>query len=292
MTQPIYPDENAYRGINAHLQSLLQTPGGVSGGRSRWPSFHAQHVTHIADFLNQQLPARYVAVVEQSLQVRHQRDEVVVAGRSARPDAPIYSAPADEPYTTTPTRTTPVWTYHLAPTLAVPEEDFLPSVGIFAVDADPDDGEPITRLELLSPSNLPGSSHYDAYLKNRQGALLAGSALVEILYLHEYDAPVSQYPRQHPYTILISDPRPSLPQGQIRAYGFAVDEPFAIIPVPLAADETLDFDLGEVYNHTYRVGRWARLVNYADLPPRFDTYSAADQTRIRQRMAAVARQAR
>ncbi len=64
------PNQNPYRGINAHLNSTLQTPGSEETGPSIWPGFHSAHVGNIMDFLNDQLPAHYVARSEQSLQVK------------------------------------------------------------------------------------------------------------------------------------------------------------------------------------------------------------------------------
>jgi hypothetical protein len=269
----------------------LQTPGSAETGASRWPSFHAQHTTHIADFLNQQLPDRYVALVEQSLQIRQDDldDKPPSISSKPRPDITLYESAGSEPQLTmTATRVSPSWTYNLEMTLNAPEENFLPAVTILDTQDDPDYGRPITRIELLSPSNLPGHSSFDLYEKNRRDALRAGTALVELHYLHEYDVPLNQYPRRHAYNIFVNNPHPSVAKGLVSAYGFAVDEPFPMVRIPLADGETLDFNFGEAYHHTYQAGPWARLVNYAELPPRINTYSQADRERIRQRMAAVA----
>ena len=64
---------NPYKGINAHLQSYLQSE---SGG---WASFHARHITHLADNLDSQLPANYYTLVEKSLQIRPYLDDEPIA---------------------------------------------------------------------------------------------------------------------------------------------------------------------------------------------------------------------
>jgi hypothetical protein len=56
---------NQYTGINAHLNSYLQNAMGA------WQSFHATHVVHLRDLLDEQLPPGYIADSEQSLQLRH-----------------------------------------------------------------------------------------------------------------------------------------------------------------------------------------------------------------------------
>ncbi len=67
MTMPIQLAENQYRGVNAHLNSILQnTPG-------EWESFHASHIVDITRALNKRLPAGYEARVEKSLQIRELR---------------------------------------------------------------------------------------------------------------------------------------------------------------------------------------------------------------------------
>jgi hypothetical protein len=53
--------DTAYRGVDAHLNSLLQTPG-VPEQPALWPSFHGEYITHIADALNAQLPRGYLAM--------------------------------------------------------------------------------------------------------------------------------------------------------------------------------------------------------------------------------------
>ena len=40
---PVHQRDNQYRGVNAHLHSLLQREGGG------WEMFHAAHITHLID---------------------------------------------------------------------------------------------------------------------------------------------------------------------------------------------------------------------------------------------------
>lgn len=112
---------NPYAGINAHHLSWLQNEADV------WVSFHAAHIGHIKEFLRESLPEGYIARLEQSLQIR--RFEAVL-------DAP-------------------------APMLRVVVEDTLPdaedyatAVMVYQVEGDKL-GRPVTRIELLSPSNKP-----------------------------------------------------------------------------------------------------------------------------------------
>jgi hypothetical protein len=62
------------------------------------------------------------------------------------------------------------------------------------------------------------------------------------------------------------------------------------VSIPLAGEDSITLNLGTVYNLTFARNRYYGLVatDYAQLPARFETYTPADQERIRARMAAVA----
>jgi hypothetical protein len=55
----------------------------------------------------------------------------------------------------------------------------------------------------------------------------------------------------------------------------------------LADDETLQFDFGAIYQHTFTVGRWGETLNYAAPPPRFDSYHSLDRARIEAVMSRI-----
>jgi hypothetical protein len=88
------------------------------------------------------------------------------------------------------------------------------------------------------------------------------------------------YRRAHAYYVVISDPRPSVDSGKAKLNGFSVDAPIPVVEIPLAGSETLTFDFGAVYQHTFERGRWGKMLDYATLPERFETYSPEDRERI------------
>lgn len=172
-------------------------------------------------------------------------------------------------------------------------EDFVTAVLIRYITEDDRFGAVVARIELLSPSNMPGHTAYEAYRDNRSEALYSGTPLIEIDYLHEFRPPLLKvpiYPRQPdscPYNIYVSDPRPSVKEGKLSRYSFSIDEPFKVVTIPLAGEATLDFDFGAVYHHTFERGRWGVYIDYEQLLLRFETYNATDQARIKAKMAAL-----
>lgn len=296
MSEPIRAIRNLYQGINPHLQSALQTPGSATEGSWDWPSFHNDHITNIGEFLNDQLPRRYIARTEKSLQIRVE-DFGIESRKTLRPqpDVTVYHKPGSGVPAGTAVRE-PIgssWTAVVQNTLDI-SEDIVPAVFIRDALTDQRLGKPVARIELLSPSNKPGHGGYDSYRNGRNDALLRGTPLVELDYVHEWSPTLLTYPRypkdpdSHAYSIIVSDPRPTLQEGLVQGYGFDVDRLFPIITIPLADKESLDFDFGAVYRYTYRRGRWGDQVDYTQLPARFETYSPADQAHIQRRMALIA----
>lgn len=278
-----------YRGIDAHLNSLLQTPG-TRSSPGLWHSFHTSHVTHIADLLNQALPENYVARAEQSLQIRTLSFDFGASTQERRPDISIYGrseraspqrgglAIAEE---------IDVLELSLTETLDLDEDGFsVTAVVILQTDENDRMGSVVTRIELISPSNKPGADGYDAYTKSRNEALYSLIPLVELDYLHETPLPFNHH-RTHAYTIAVSDPRPAVSEGRAKIYNFQVDKPFPVVNIPLGSSDSLNFDFGEVYRHTFERGRWGRDIDYSALPERFGTYSPDDQERIRAVMQRV-----
>ncbi|MBC7815049.1 MAG: hypothetical protein H7175_28080, partial [Burkholderiales bacterium] len=77
---PVRSVKNQYAGINAHLNSWLQSEGG-------WNSFHSNHIADLTRLMRAQLlPIGYSADTEQSLQIRRFGEEA----RTPKSDITIY----------------------------------------------------------------------------------------------------------------------------------------------------------------------------------------------------------
>ncbi len=280
--------DNPYPGINAHLNSLLQTPG-TDDQPAVWPAFHSQHIANLTEALNAQLPDHYLALNQQSLQTRSVEIGGFMELRRPVPDVSIFQKGQPGSQTEPALAATPTWEASIADVLEpVPQpqaaviHELLPQGKL---------GRVVTRIELLSPSNKPGGSHYETYAVKRVEALQGDVPLIEIDYLHESSPVISQlpayphHPLSYPYAILISDPRPDWGTGKVRVYGFSVTEPIKVFPVPLAGDESILLDLNAVYQHTFRAGRWGDLLDYQTGPERAETYRPQDREYIRLVMA-------
>jgi hypothetical protein len=286
---PILSARNLYPGINAHLNSYLQAE------RGGWRSFHAEHIIDLARVINEKLPAGYFTRPEMSLQI----DEVESftgfkqAGYTI-PDTMIYqgrSLPRTE--SAAPAIAIPVMELPLIET--VEEEDTLTGLMVYQMGSASEDERPVTRVELLSPANKPGGSHYDQYLAKRISTLKAGLRLVEVDYLHE-SRPVTRgqpsYKDQHqgssPYMILIHNPNPTFEEGRTQFYPIAVDQPLPHIAIPLLGTDEVVVDFGEAYRRTYENSTYYPIrMDYATEPVNFERYHADDQARIRNVLANI-----
>lgn len=286
---PLHASQNLYVGINPHLNSFLQNETG-------WKGFHTLHLTDIARFLEQQLPQNYYTVNEESLQIGvydEQTDIPLAAARSTIPDIAIYrsgdslNSASSFLQATLPTMILPLEEQEIAE-----KEVFLTSVVIYRVQDNQLPGHPVTRIELLSPSNKYPGAYHPKYLIKREQTLSAQIRLIEIDYLHQQRPIIARLPSYpdheqgaFPYIVLVSDPRPTVQSGKMEVYGFGVVEPLPIIKVPLDNEDTVLLDLGEAYQQTFmNSGLFKRLVDYTQLPLEITKYWEVDQQQIRDYM--------
>ena len=280
--------ENQYLGVNAHLHSFFQSKGG-------WSSFHTNHISDLAKFIDDQLPPGYIVDIEQSLQIREFHPDTGERLRRPEPDITIYetSRTARQAASTSgsviPTLTQPV-----IETMEYDEDQYYSGLVIYELIDDATFGRPITRIEILSPTNKAGDG-YLQYREKRTATLKSGTCLVEIDYLHETPSPVKHVPsyphgqaNAFPFSITVSNPTPDLETGLAHTYPIGVDDAILTIDIPLAGDDALSLDFGAVYNETYRsLTAYSYRVDYEQLPEHFDAYNEMDQKRIRRRMQIV-----
>jgi hypothetical protein len=270
--------DNPFKGVNPYLNSELQTPG-TADQPELWSSFHGDFITFLMIFLNQQLPQHYVAYSEQSLQ-------------NPKPDIGIYQRALVGQASVLEAVVIPDWEATLAEVLE-PVEHYT-AVVIRETTTQSKIGKTVARIELLSPSNKLGGSHAAAYRDRRIESLASSLPLIEIDLLHESPTVVPKlpvYPHEkgsYPYTVAVSDPRPNWNTVQVRVYAAVVHQPLPKVPIPLSGDDGILFDFDPPYQQNFIARRSHTLIgNYEGDPVRFETYSKADQERIRQRVQEI-----
>jgi hypothetical protein len=294
----IHSRQNLFRGVNPHLHSLLQAEGGG------WHTFHEPLITELRRWLNDTLPDGYYARMEKSLQIV--RDEIDPSGQPPLtvPDVAIIRdrefVPAGE------ADPRPAAKPHVRVELSATVDDTRDEISAIIIWRATEAGDdiPITRLEILSPTNKPPYAEARQYRLKRAETLKAGISMVEVDYLHESSSPFNlkaafrdasilpDYPSHaegaYPYSIAVTEPS-ELTEGHTDFYYFRVDEAIPLINVPLAGGDSLVVDFDAAYQNAYAGERFAHLkVDYSQLPLNVERYSPTDQQRIRDRLAAIA----
>ena len=289
---------NQYLGINAHTNSWILDREG------EWGSFHARHIVDIAQKLDEVLPEGYEARPERSLQVEivhFQSGEMSESDLPQRerlypqPDVSIYQIGATQGSVSEQSKaSTPTLIAPLLDTLDIQDEEELTAIVIYKVDGSGDVGKPVTRIELLSPTNKRPGKGYEQYRLKRNAALASQIPLIEIDYVHERRPIVDllagypSVPNTHPYHVIVTDPHPSLRDGITSIYSFDVDAPIPTFGIPLDHG-AVSLDLNTVYHTTFKTTRTLqRVADYSQTPVQLGKYSPEDQRRIQQRMAMVA----
>lgn len=285
---PLRHSQNQYRGVNAHFQSFCQA-------ENDWESFHGQFIATLVNQLNPLLPSGYRLRPERSLQIRefHPDTGETILGRP-KPDLSIFDKTA--------ALSTHPFQFAPAPSLVLPLQETLPSdpaaylrtLTIYHVLPDVVYGQPITQIEILSPTNKPPHSGYLQYVYKRDKLLHSGMNLVEVDLLHETASPLEnvpvypdQVPHATPYYVAISTTDPSFEAGEAALYSFEVDQPIPVLHLPLKGSDYVPVDFEAAYNTTFESLLSAELVDYEQLPLNFQRYSSADQERIRAVMERV-----
>jgi hypothetical protein len=290
---PLFADQNLYPGVNAHLNSYLQT-----SKDGMWEPFHFYFIAQLTFLLNKILPPPYDVLAEKSLQIGEYELEYLASVRKSvtKSDVTIFHTGIGSDATTgiaTANIATPAM--YLPLENMIDDEEELTSVVIYSSA----DGQvrPVTRIEVLSPSNKPGHSHYEKYIGKRIELLKAGLRIVEIDLLHHSKPmhpalPVYSDPTNTaaPYVILVHDPRPTFEQGQTAVYPVGVLDPLPIINIPLEGADVVAVDFGVVYGEAFALRRFRSQVDYDTDPPAFDRFTPHDQQAIRTLLESIRRQ--
>ncbi len=284
--------KNLYPGVNAHLQSYLQNGG-------NWEGFHQGLIVSLQSLLTKALPDNYYADVQQSLQIKTLTKPDVLISRRHHPEI----VRTYKPLSSIATEAT-LYPYE---TMEVEELiEYYPSLLIYQLRPENDD-LPVTRIEVLSPSNKPPSgSHHEKYEQKRRETLAAKINLLEIDFLHETPPLESlreyvknyaeKLPHSQAYHMVLTQPfdvEKNTLIYRVLSYEFGVDAPIPAIEIPLLGEESAWIEVGQAYHMTFELSaKYSYAVDYDQLPIAFNKYSPDDQQRIQARMQTVIQQER
>jgi hypothetical protein len=285
--------KNPFIGINPYINSWLQTPSDADG-LAGWGAFHASHVVVMAEVLQETLPEHYVAFAEQSIQLTGWDWDMGQIDRPRKPDVTILQTRAKSALAELQNAPVPTMVFDLDELDDFPEPIKRVVIREFREGRV---GKPVTAIELLSPTNKLPKSDYYLYLRKRQEVLASGVSLVEVDYLHESRPilpQIPQYPDQpnaHPYYVLVTDVRDTQPRKTVNVFAFGVDEAIPHVPIPLAGDDSVMFDLARAYALTIGRGAWGRLIDSMIEDnlhtARFESYHPKDQAWIVSQMKGI-----
>jgi hypothetical protein len=228
------------------MDPYLENPSG-------WETVHHWIISVLAERLGQVLPEWYWVAIERRTYLPEPEDLMLVG----RPDASVVGSGAlRESRSGAATLVSCV-------EVAVPMPNVIRE-GYLEI-RDPQSGEVVTAIEVLSPSNkLPGSGRRE-YLRKRERVLSSDTNLVEIDLLREgARMPADGAPGDYDYGVLVS-------RGETRPHAslhpVTVREPLPTVPLPLRPGEPeVVVDLAAVLGTVYERGRFDRIVDYAREP--------------------------
>ncbi|MDX2078675.1 MAG: DUF4058 family protein [bacterium] len=268
---------NIFEGINPVLNEKLLYEG-------RWQDFHNSYLVHLRDALKRALITKgYHIGLEESVQIQRLGDD----NKSYRPDL-IISQRYLSAHTSATTLTAPATQTFLFEEVFDEADTEMTAIVIRKRD----DAQPVTWIELLSPTNKSPYRNFAEYLSKRTGVYTAGVSFIELDFIHTQPPALSRiadYSSQavnaSPFYIGVFEPRPSVKKGQIFVYNFGVADKIPTIPIPLAGEETYIFDFNAPYQKMFDDALYGLEIDYTT--DSYHHYHLADRDYILKRIASA-----
>ena len=237
---------------------------------ARWRDFHQRLMTYACDAIQPLLPPKYLAQLDERLTVgstgrqilpdvtvlrtlREAQVEYAVAIADAPPPNPLPAAPT-LPQITEPIR---VRVDHV-------REPYIEII-------QPETGEVITVIEVLSPTNKTDKEGRKQYEQKRHAVLHSTAHLVEIDLLsqgEQFSPPIREANgelRSCRYVIAVN--RAEHDRSDYELYPLALQDPLPNFRIPLRTpDADVTLDLQAVFTRCYDNGRYNLLLNYTKPP--------------------------
>lgn len=229
-----------------------------------WNDVHGKLITYIADELNDALPARYRAALQERVVIA---DIDLPLSGARYPDVAILEAPHIRGVGAAVRSTRALIA---SPALMVYQGESFTQYSVEIVDSK--FGEKVvTAIEVLSPENKRLGDGMRQFQRKQEECRRAGVSRVEIDLLREgrrmFEFPLRLLAADQlkPYYVTIH--RGAKP-GECELYAIDLREPLPVIGVPLrATDSDVPIDLQSLIEHVYRTGRFP--IDYDELcdPP-------------------------
>ena len=263
--------ENPFPGMNPYLER-----------RDNWPDFHDRLTAAIANEMGPQLPDNYRIAM-------HRRVEVAEPfGPPAElalmiPDALVTDLDPANQYRPLPGAADAARAKRPLDGGAVPVRmPYEVKVNWLRVTANPDQ-QPVTIVEVLSPTNKMAGESRRRYIRKREAILSAGVNLVEIDLLRNWDPmPLETPPPASDYRILICR---SWQRPDALLYPFSVREAIPKFPLPLLPDDAEpEVDLGPIIAGMHHTARYNLVAGY-DAPPPPPEFAPETQAWVAEQVA-------
>jgi hypothetical protein len=227
---------------------------------TRWPGLHLELISGIRATLNDQLPARYYADVQERVYVSSEDDP---GRRELDPDIYVSLQAVESQYAIIGTEASGLEVAEpLVIEMAIDEEIREPFLEI----TDKESHQVVTVIEILSPTNkYTRSAGLESFRSKRKAIMNSRSHWVEIDLLRRgVSLPLRKRLHRHEYMVLVSttDRRPKGLVWPIR-----LSQRLPVIPIPLQpGDEDSPLDLQALLDTAYRRARYDRVIDYAEEP--------------------------
>ena len=247
------PYSNPFPGMNPYLESPRL-----------WPEVHNKLIAAMHRYLRRRLPFRYSVIMEERLgiginppdepPIRYIRPDLAVTGAGTIGAPSGGAAPALDGGAVA----------VLLPARETVSEWFIS----IATAAAGDGNEPVTILEILSPSNKRAGAGRNQYLDKRSSVIESAVHLVEIDLVRQ-GAPMSyqgydDYDTDAPYRHLVSR-WPTRPWAALYPFGLQSAIPDVAVPL-LEGDAEPKIPLGALLDDLYREDYYANYVDYGSDP--------------------------
>ncbi|HRF93926.1 MAG TPA: DUF4058 family protein, partial [Aggregatilineales bacterium] len=149
--------------------------------------------------------------------------------------------------------------------------------------------KPLTRIELLSPTNKSPNTAFFDYQSKREDIIKSQICYIELDFIHTqpptYRKVIRYADGGYPFHASLIIPRPDVQEGTATMYHFGVADKIPTIPIPLEGDDTHIFDFNMAYQKTFVESSYGLELDYTNT--NLTSYLNRDRDYILKRIASA-----